>query len=132
MKKLTIKLTVVLLLVCCLLFLASCTEAERVSANISQEADNFNVERRIVVINARTDTIVFELVGTFSLQNSSTNELEVVCELEDGTFQKHFIYLSEYTLYVVEDISHSNVSKYHYELNILPEQALTFVPTFND
>lgn len=112
--------------------LVGCTEAERVRQNISKEADNFNVQRRIIVINARTDTVLFELVGTFSINTNTTNELEVICELEDGTYQKHFVYLSEYTLYVVEDISHTNVSKYHYELNILPEQVLPYIPTFND
>lgn len=126
MKKL---IAVLIMLV---IILAGCTEADKVSQNISQKADNFNVERRIVVLNARTDTVMFELVGTFSLKNNTSNELEVICELEDGTYQKHFIYLSEYTLYVVEDISHSNVSKYHYELNILPQQVIPYVPTFDD
>jgi len=126
MKKL---IAVLIMLV---MVLTGCTESDRVSQNISQKADNFNVERRIVVLNARTDTVMFELVGTFSLKNNSSNELEVICELEDGTYQKHFIYLSEYTLYVVEDISHSNVSKYHYELNILPQQVIPYVPTFDD
>ena len=129
MKKI-ICIVLVIILVCSFV---GCTEASRVRQNISKEADNFNVQRRIIIINARTDTIMFELVGTFSINtNASTNELEVICELEDGTYQKHFVYLSEYTLYVVEDISHTNVSKYHYELNILPEQVLPYVPTFND
>ena len=56
-----------------------------------------------------------------ALKNNSNNELEVICELEDGKYQKHYVYLNEYTLYVVEDLSGSNVSKYSYELNFLPE-----------
>ena len=35
-------------------------ESERVSYNIAQEADNFNVLRRVVVINTRTDKAEFE------------------------------------------------------------------------
>lgn len=101
--------------------LTGCTEAEKVKYNISQEADNFNVTRKLTVINARTDTILLELVGTFSLSNNDTNELEVICEVADGKYQKHFVYLNEYTLYVVEDISGSDVDKYHYEINFLPE-----------
>lgn len=103
------------------LLLTGCTEVERVSHNIGIEADNFNVVRRLTVINARTDTVLMQLTGTFSLQNNSTNELEVICELPDGTYQKHFVYLNEYTLYVVEDISGSDVDKYSYEINFLPE-----------
>lgn len=104
-----------------ILTLTGCSQSYRVSENISQEANNFNVVRRITVINARTDTVLLQLTGTFSLRNNSDNELEVICELEDGKYQKHYVYLNEYTLYVVEDLSGSNVSKYSYELNFLPE-----------
>ena len=103
------------------LTLTGCSQSYRVSENISQEANNFNVVRRITVINARTDTVLLQLTGTFALKNNSNNELEVICELEDGKYQKHYVYLNEYTLYVVEDLSGSNVSKYSYELNFLPE-----------
>ena len=34
--------------------LSACRESERVAYNISKEADNFNVTRRLEVINART------------------------------------------------------------------------------
>ena len=104
-----------------ILTLTGCSQSYRVSENISQEANNFNVVRRITVINARTDTVLLQLTGTFALKNNSNNELEVICELEDGKYQKHYVYLNEYTLYVVEDLSGSNVSKYSYELNFLPE-----------
>lgn len=70
--------------------------------NISKEADNFNIIRKLTVINARTDTVLLEMIGTFSLSNNSTNELEIICEVDDGIYQKHFVYLNEYTLYVVE------------------------------
>ena len=74
-----------------------CRESNRVSHNISKEADNFNVTRRLVVINARTDKPLFELVGNFALSNNSDNELEVVCQTGKNEFKKHFIYLNEYT-----------------------------------
>lgn len=110
--------------------LVGCTEVDKVSQNISQEANNFNVTRRLTVINARTDTVLLELIGTFSLKNNSSNELEVICEVGDGQYQKHFVYLNEYTLYVVEDISGAFVDKYHYEINFLPEWG--FKVTHND
>ncbi len=101
--------------------LCGCTESDQVSHNISQEADNFNVTRKLTVINARTDTVLLELIGTFSLKNNTSNELEIICEIDEGKYQKHFVYLNEYTLYVVEDISGAAVDKYHYEINFLPE-----------
>ena len=102
-------------------FLTGCTEVYKVSNNISQEADNFNVTRKLTVLNARTDTILLELTGTFSLQNNSENELEVIIETAEGKYQKDLVYLNDYTMYVVEDISGADVDKYYYEINFLPE-----------
>ena len=104
--------------------MTGCTEADQVSTNISKEADNFNVTRKLTVLNARTDTILLELTGTFALKNNSDNELEVIIETAEGKYQKDYVYLNDYTMYVVEDISGSDVDKYHYEINFLPEFGL--------
>ena len=127
MKKFLAMLLALLMVMVCL---TGCTESEQVSYNISKEADNFNVTRRLTVINARTDTVLLEMIGTFALKNNSSSELEVICEVADGTYQKHFVYLNEDTLYVVEDISGASVDKYHYEINFLPEWG--FKPTYSD
>lgn len=101
----------------------SCTQAPRVSHNISQDADNFNIVRRLTVINCRSDKVTLQLTGTFSIyKNTTTNELEVTCELPDGKYTKHFIYLNDWVCYTVEDISGTHVDKYSYELNFMPEQ----------
>lgn len=115
-----------------MLLLTGCTQVDRVSTNLSQQADNFNITRRIVVMNARTDTVLFELIGNFSLQNNSSNELEIVCEIAQGVYKKHFIYLNENTIYVVEDVSGAYVDKYHYEVNYIPEMIQPFTITTND
>lgn len=101
--------------------LTSCSESYKVSQNVSQEADNFNVTRKLTVINARTDTVLLELTGTFALQNNEDNELEVIIETAEGKYRKDLVYLNDYTMYVVEDISGADVDKYHYEINFLPE-----------
>ena len=68
--------------------LISCNEAERVSRNVSQEADNFNVIRRLTVLNARSDKPMFELVSAFSLKvDSQDNQLEVTCEVGKGKYK---------------------------------------------
>lgn len=114
------------------LVLSGCTEADRVNHNLSKEADNFNVSRRIVVMNMRTDTVLFELIGTFSISNTSTNELVVTCELPDRTYKKNYIYLNDWTAYIVEDLTGTAVSKYSYELNILPTLAGQYKITLSD
>ena len=114
------KVIVVLLVVT--LGITGCTEADQVSYNVSKEADNFNVVRRLTVINARTDKVMLQMTGTFSIHTNDKKELEVTCELPNGKYSKHFVYLNSWTCYTVEDLNGSSVSGCSYELNFLPQQ----------
>ena len=131
MKKI-IAIILAVLTVVTMLCVAGCSQAERASYNISKQADNFNVTRRLAVINARTDKPVFELIGNFSLSNNNTNELEITVEAERGIYKKHYVYLNEWTIYVVEDVSGAYVSPYHYEVNFLPEMIVPVTFTMNE
>nr|WP_302596121.1 hypothetical protein [uncultured Acetatifactor sp.] len=98
------------------------TESSRVSYNLSQEADNFNNVRQLTVINCLQGDILFQMTGKMSITaDTADNQLEVIVELEDGTYKKHFIGLSDNVTYVVEDITGKDVSKYKYTLNFNPE-----------
>ncbi|MBP5299523.1 MAG: hypothetical protein J6Z09_10270, partial [Lachnospiraceae bacterium] len=67
--------------------LAACeTEANRVSYNISQEADNFNTVRQITVINCIQGDILFQMTGKMSIKaDTADNQLEVIVEDDNGT-----------------------------------------------
>ena len=133
MKKVLAIILAIVLIVTTAAFTSGCTEAEQVSYNVSQEADNFNVIRRLTVINTRSDKPAFELVSAFSLTvDSADNQLEIVCETGKGEYKKHFIGLNDETMYVVEDISGAEVSKYHYEVNFLPQQIVPITFTSKD
>jgi len=118
------KIIVILLAAVILLFAGCGTESTKVSYNISKEADNFNVMRRLTVINMRTDTVIMQLSGKFSIQNEGHKELSVIVEIDKGTYQKHFVYLNDYTMYTVEDLSGANVSPYAYELEFMPQELI--------
>lgn len=104
-------------LVACVFCFASCTAAENVNHNLSQAADNFEVCRRITVYNARTDLIVMEMEGYMSLSNNTTNELVVTCKTGVKEYKKNYVYLNEYVIYVVEDISGTITDPYHYKIH---------------
>ena len=120
----------VILLILSLMTLFMCTscstEAEKVSHNVSQQADNFNVLRRFAVINTRTDKVEFELIGAFSLDATQYPKISVMVEKEDGTYLKHIIGLNSDTFYVVEDLGGAKVNKYKYEVNYIPESIVPF------
>lgn len=105
-----------------LLLLTGCSEAKRVSSNLSQESDNFNVVRKVTVIDAITNDVMFQMSGKMSI-NADTKEkqLEIVVENAKNKYQKHIIGLSDNVSYVVEDVDVPNVSKYKYEINYNPK-----------
>lgn len=119
------------LLIMAIFSLAGCRQASRVKHNVAKEADNFNVERRLSVINARTDKPMLELTGYFSISNNSDSELVVTCQTGENEFKVNYVYLNEWTLYVVEDLSGAHVDPYHYEINFLPEMIQPVTITSN-
>lgn len=97
------------------------TEANRVSYNLSQEADNFNDVRQVTVINCLQGDVLFQMTGKMSITaDTSDNQLEIIVEDEYGDYKKHFIGLSDNVTYVVEDITSKDVEKYKYTLNFNP------------
>ena len=107
------------------LTLTGCSQADRASRNVSVEADNFRVIRRLAVINTVTDQPIMEMVGNFSIKADVTDsQLEITAKEEDGTFRKHFVGISPTVTYVVEDISGADVSAYRYQISYLPEAII--------
>lgn len=103
------------------------TEADKVAHNIAVEADNFNVYRRVVIINTRTDKPEFEVVGKLSVTVSS-DRLDVIVE-EDGRYYKHIINLTDNNMFVVEDLGGADVSQFKYEVNYIPEAIVPYTVT---
>lgn len=98
------------------------TEADKVSYNLSLEADNFNDVRQLTVINCLQGDVLFQMTGKMSITaDMADNQLEVIVEDERGAYSKHFIGLSDNVTYVIEDINSDNVERYKYTLNFNPK-----------
>ena len=110
------KFVCIFLALCTLLIFSGCSEADKVNANLSKQADYFECERRITVYNARTDTIILEAEGYLSISNNSSGELVVTVKTGPNEYKKNYIYLNDYTLYVVEDITGTHTDPYHYKM----------------
>lgn len=116
MKKKTAILVALIVIILCFTGCTACTvqEADKVNHNMNIAADNFNCERRITVYNARTDKIILYMEGYMSVSNNSHSELVVTCKTGPNEYKKNYIYLNDYTLYVVEDITGIHADPYHY------------------
>lgn len=104
-----------------LLNTTGCTQADTVRHNLTEDADSFNITRRITVFNTRTDKVLMQMTGVMSIKtDKDTKELNVL--VKDGeTYYKHIIYLNDDTTYVMEDVGGADVSRSAYEIHFLPE-----------
>ena len=108
---------IALVLVLVFAMFTGCRASEQVNYNLSQAADNFQCLRKITVYNARTDLIIMEMEGYMSLSNTSTRELVVTCKTGADQYKKNYIYLNEYVIYVVEDITGTTTDPFHYKVH---------------
>lgn len=119
------KIVVVVLMFAMVVAMTGCSEAAKVNANISKQADYFECERKITVYNARTDMIILEAEGYMSISNNTDGELVCTVKTGPGEYKKNYIYLNEYTMYVVEDITGTHTDPYHYKLYFHTEIPVT-------
>lgn len=116
-KHLVSCLIAVFIIIATICTLASCqSEAERVNYNISRQAEYFETERRVTVYNARTDKIIMYIEGYMNISNNAYNELVVTAKVGPNVYKKNYVYLNDYTLYVVEDINGTHTDPYHYKV----------------
>lgn len=120
------KKVVTLVLIAIVFVLVGCSrKADVVSHNISKEADEFRVYRRVVFYNSIQDTYILELKGYCSVEvESSDQDLAVTCLVGPDKYQKHFLGLSDNVTWTAEQLDSSNVSAYKYELIFKPESII--------
>lgn len=116
MKKKILSVIFVITILALSFLTTGCSEADKVNINLSKEADYFNCERRVTVYNARTDLVILNIEGFMSISNNNSNELVVTCKVGSNEYKKSYVYLNEYTMYVVEDITGTHTDPYHYKL----------------
>lgn len=121
------KKVLTIIVVVAALLLGGCRQSEKVSYNVSKEADSFNVVRRVAVINTISGKPLFEAIGRISIESEKKNKLVIIVEVAKDKYKKHIIGLnSATTMYVVEDINGSGVSKYTYTMNYNPKHFQVF------
>lgn len=124
-KEMTLIMIFVVLSCILALTVTGCRQANVVSRNVSKQADNFNVTRRVTIINTRTDKVLMQMIGKISIEDV-VNGVAVIVEIDrkKSIYQKHYIYLNENTMYTVEDVSGVDVSRYAYEMEFMPQSII--------
>lgn len=98
-------------------------DAEVVSRNLSQEADDFKINRRTVFYNGINGEYILSVEGLCSITDSN-RQLELTCKVGDGAYKKHFLGLSDNVTYFSEQLDSKNVSAYHYKVIFKPQSII--------
>jgi len=115
------KLLLLLPLLFGFLFLAGCSDADTVSYNISQEADYFQIYRRVIFYNGITNEYMMSVEWWCSLGNDNTSgQISITCKTGEWQYKKHFLGLSDNVTYFIEQLESKNVSKNHYKVIFKP------------
>lgn len=106
------------------ILLTSCEPAAQIaSRNVSQAADHFEINRRIIFYNGITDTYMLVVEGWCSL-GIGTNKLTVTCRVGEEAYKKHYLGLSDNVTYFAEQLESANVSEYHHKIIFKPQNIL--------
>lgn len=104
-----------------LLLISGCRDASIASRNISEDADNFKVQRKVTFLNTVSDEVLFTVEGNFSITaDTADNQLEIVAKTGENEYQKHFLGLSPTTVYIVEQLEWQETNKYQFKITIKP------------
>jgi len=107
------------------------SDANVASENLSKEADQFKIPRKITFVNGITDKYLMVIEGRCSIHpDTAAKKLDVTCKVKDNPeqYKKHFLGLSDNVTYFVEQVDGANVSTDHYKVIWKPE---TMLPDFD-
>ena len=118
MKRTTIAMTG--LAAAAALALTGCTsDAKTASDNLSKAADQFEVQRKIIGVNTRTDEYLFYVEGRCSIERAG--DLIVTCKQGPNEYRKHYIGQATDVAWVSTQMESVDVSVYHTRVVIKPE-----------
>lgn len=102
---------------------ACSTDSKVVDENLKTAAEQFEVNRRITVINGITDKYLLVVEGRCSLEFPD-NRVEIICKLADGDFVKHHVIRSDNALVMSEQINGTAADTDRYRVIFKPESII--------
>lgn len=99
---------------------ACSSDADVVSDNLSKDAENFKILRRVVFYNSITDVYMLVIEGYCSVETEEGNKLTVMCKTGKDEFKKHFLGRSDNVTWFAEQLEGARVSTDHYKVIFKP------------
>jgi hypothetical protein len=100
-------------------------DADIASRNLSNAADMFEINRRVVFYNGINGEYMLTVEGLCSLGNNDrSGQLSITCKVGPTSYKKHFLGLSDNVTYFVEQLDASKASAYHYRVIFKPQSII--------
>ena len=108
--------------------LTACTsEADTANDNLSKAAENFEVARRIIGINAINGDVLFSVEGFCSYETGG-DTIDAICKDTDGSISRTTMGKADNVTFVSTQIAGKKVSLFHPRIILRPT---TLVPDFD-
>lgn len=109
--------------------LTACTsQSDTASQNISTDAENFKIERDIVLYNSITDKYIAEIVGRCSVDSGGdglpAQTLAVTCKIGADKFSKAYFGKSDNVVWFELQQKPVQEDVYHYKVVFKPEEII--------
>lgn len=106
------------------------SNADVASKNLSTEAEQFKVARKIIFVDTFNNTELFEITGLCSVDvaGAGLNAVAVVCKTGPNSYVKDFLGKADNVTWIVQQLQGIDVSTYHYEVVVKP---FAVVPEFH-
>jgi hypothetical protein len=108
-----------LALFACVALIGCENDAQVASRNVSQAADNFEINRRIVFYNGITNEYILTIEGLCS-QEPRDGRIAIICKTGPREYKKHFLGLSHNVTYFSEQLEPAKASVYFYRVTFKP------------
>lgn len=105
-----------------LTMLTACDKPADVAArNLSQAADNFEINRRITFMNGMTNQSMLVIEGLCALGNNDTSgRMSVICRTGPNEYKRHHLGLGPTVSFLSEQIDPAPASTYRYRVTFNP------------
>lgn len=109
------------------LFLTACRrEADTASYNLSKDADEFRIMRRVTFINTIQGDPMYSVEGNCSVSlNDAKRVLNLTCKQGNNKYAKHMMGLSDNSTFIVEQLAFNEQDPYRLKFIFKPKQIFS-------
>ena len=105
-----------------MLCFVGCSQAGTVKHNIQEDANKFNVYRKITFVNLYSNQMLYSAEGYFSVQTTYENsyqgqqEIGIVFKIGADEYKMDYFSIDNNVAYVIEQTQNTTTNPYHWKI----------------